>query len=161
MLGGSTSWRHLGQAPSEGGPELEQARGSASIRADKNAAFIFFAICNPDNMEKADKALLEVVNELLKKGVGEEELKLAKEGYLQEAKVGRAEDSHLLALSAQNLELGRSMKYHGDLENRVEVLTPSEAAKKQRPGSTLPTPDRLTIIRAGDFTKKSKTPEKK
>src|SRR5690606_1596421 len=62
---------------------------------DKRASVTIFAICNPENMQKVDQAILEELNRLLEKGVTEKELAEAKQGYLQQLKVARSEDDQL------------------------------------------------------------------
>src|SRR5205814_6448432 len=83
---------------------------------DKRTAFSIFAICNPANMEKLKKAIDEEVARLLKNGVTNDELNLAKRGYLQGQEVTRTDDGSLARILTENLRAGRTMQYYADLE---------------------------------------------
>lgn len=117
---------------------------------DKRASVTIFAICNPENMQKVDQAILEELNRLLEKGVTEKELAEAKQGYLQQLKVARSEDDQLCALLANLLEADRSMQYYSDLEANIEKadLQAIHAAVKKYLD-----PQKLTIVHAGTFAK--------
>jgi zinc protease len=117
---------------------------------DKNAQFTLYAIANPANMDKADKAALEVLRKLLKEGVTEAELDQAKKGYLEELKLARANDSHLASTLRQGLYLDRNFLYYADLEQRMQALTADDVNRALRANLL---PDRLVIIKAGDFQK--------
>ena len=101
-------------------------------------------------MAKADKYMEEVIAKLLKEGVTEKELTAAKQGYLQEAKVNRSNDSTLRSYLQSNLHLGRNMKFYGDQESQVEKLTVPEvnSALAGLPGAP------AARNQAGDFNKK-------
>ena len=50
---------------------------------DKDASFTMFAICNPTNIDKVEKAIKEELAKMHKEGVSETELAEAKKAYLE------------------------------------------------------------------------------
>ena len=117
---------------------------------DDRTLFYIYAICNPANMPKVEKAIREEVDLMLKDGVTAEELDAAKQGFLQGEQVGRTEDSQLAAIIEESLEAGRSLKYQADLEARVMKVTPADVVKACRKYLD---PSKLVIVEAGDFRK--------
>src|SRR3954454_21095233 len=82
---------------------------------DKVGVFMAYAICNPNVIEKVDKAAIEEISKAIKEGVSEDELKAAQKGYLEEMKVERGSDSTLAGMLQRGLYLGRTMQYYADL----------------------------------------------
>jgi zinc protease len=118
---------------------------------DRSARFLMFAICNPANMDKVNKAMLEELDLIRKEGVSAKELDEAKKAYLASLKVARGNDANLAALLQAALEAGRTLTYYSDLANQVEALTPEAVQAVFRKYID---PANLVIIRAGDFKKK-------
>ena len=112
--------------------------------------FYIYAICNPANMPKVEKAIREELDLMLKDGVTAEELDAAKQGFLQGEQVARTEDSQLAAIIEESLDAGRSLKYQADLEARVMKVTPADVLKACRKYLD---PSKLVIVEAGDFRK--------
>jgi zinc protease len=117
---------------------------------DKVGLFVAFAMCNPKVIEKVDKASLEEIDKILKQGVSAEEMSAAKQGYLEEMKVGRGSDGTLAGMMLSLLHLGRTFDYYADIERKVANMDRNEV--NQVLGRYI-TPNRLIIIRAGDFNK--------
>ena len=78
------------------------------------------------------------------------ELESAKQGFLEEMKVKRANDSGIASLLREGLYLGRTMKYFADLEKKIAELSVAEVNQAL---SAHLIPDRLVVFRAGDFMK--------
>jgi zinc protease len=119
---------------------------------DRRASFVISAICNPDNIKKLETTIREELDRLLKGGVTADELERAKHGYLEEQQVSRTSDGALASVLADNLYVGRTMRYYGDLERKIAAVTPEQvlsAIKKHVD------PARLTIVTAGDFPGKT------
>ena len=119
---------------------------------DKVGTFGSYAIYNPENSERLEKAYREELERLSKEGVTADELKAAKSAALQSFQVERSQDNGLARKLAQYLTKaeGRSFAHDAELEKRIGALTPgqvSAAAKKYLDYS------KLTIVKAGDFTK--------
>jgi zinc protease len=101
-------------------------------------------------MSKVKTAIREELTRLLEKGVMAEEVDKAKSGYLQSLQVGRSDDGQLAQLLANNLSVGRDMKYYADLEQKIQKLTPQQIHEAFRKHIH---PDMLFIAAAGDFSK--------
>ena len=119
---------------------------------DKVSQFLVYAFCNPEVIDKVDKGALEELDKLLKKGITEEELKLARTAILEEAKVDRGKDNYLASTLREGLNLGRTMAYYADYEKKIGALT---VADVNRAMAAHVTSGRLVIVRAGDFNKKA------
>ncbi len=117
---------------------------------DKSARFLLFAICNPANIGKVDRAMLEELDKLLAKGVEEKELAEAKTAYLKSLKVQRSSDSGLAGMLSSELYAGRTSAYYADLEKKVAALTVDEVNAALKKALD---PKALIIIEAGDFRK--------
>lgn len=124
---------------------------------DRLASLLVYAIYNPTVADKVEKGAREEITKLLTKGISEEEIKSAKQGFLEELKVERGKDGALAGILASNLHLGRTFQYYADLEKKVESLTPAEITEVL---GRYVDPNRLVAVRAGDFSKKG-NPEKK
>jgi len=126
------------------------------VNADDNdqiGDFVSYAIYNPVNSARLEAAYREEMELLSAKGVTADELKAAKSAALQSFQVDRSQDDGLARKLAQYLTKteGRTfVGYDQELETRIAALTPeqvSAAAKKYLDYS------KLTIVKAGDFTK--------
>src|SRR5260370_409852 len=93
---------------------------------DKVGLFLAFAMCNPDVIEKVDKAALEEINKVLKQGATAEEISAAKQGFLEEMKVERGSDGTLAGMMQDGLHLGRTFDYYADLERKIAGLDAKE-----------------------------------
>lgn len=133
----------------------------AQLQADAQdnvGMLMSYAICNPQNIDKVDKGTLEEMRKLIKEGTTSEELAKAQKGYLQEMQVQRGNDSMLAGMLRQSLYLGRTFQYFADLEKKIEGLSVEDV---NRAVGKYISPDRLVIIRAGDFSKKASAPPQK
>lgn len=124
---------------------------------EDRSLFYVYAICNPANMSKVEKAIREELDLMLKEGVTEEELDAAKQGFLQGEQVDRTEDDKLAAIIEESLDAGRTLKYQSDLETRVMKVTPADVLKACRKYLD---PNKLVIVEAGDFRAKEAASEK-
>ncbi len=117
---------------------------------DTSGVFGSYAIYNPENLDKLDKAYKEELNKIIKEGIKADELEAAKSGYLQNQQVERSQDNVLVYKLNNNLYLNRSMSWEADQEKMIANLTVEQvnAALKKYIH-----PDKLVIIKAGDFDK--------
>ena len=151
ILGGGTLSSRLGN-------RVRQKEGlSYGVRSmyaaqplDRSAQFMIYAICNPVNLDKVDKAIAEELEKLLKDGVEATELEEAKKAFLEQFKVQRTNDGTLAAQLANGLHTGRNFFYYSDLEKKVSTLTPQQVAEALRKHLDL---KRLVVISAGDLKK--------
>ena len=117
---------------------------------DNRSIFYTYAICNPANMTKVKAAIREELDLLRAKGVTDEELASAKQGWLQSQAVGRGNDGTLVGTLSSTARAGRSMEYYSGLETKVRSVTTEqvlEAVQKYLD------PERIVIVAAGDFEK--------
>jgi zinc protease len=152
LLGGSTLSSRLGNRvrQKEGLSYGVQSHYNADAQ-DKRAIFQMLAICNPKNIDKVDKAMLEEVEKLCKEGVTETELADAKKAYLASLKQNRGSDAGLAGILQSELHVGRSIAYYGELEKKIADLTVEQVNSAFRHHID---PKKLVIVRAGDFKKK-------
>jgi len=153
VLGGSPTARLFDRLRQKEGVSYGAGSKFQADPQDKYGVLMIYAICNPDNLDKADKAALDVVGSTLKDGITEKELATAKKAYLQELKVKRANDSGLATTLGAFLHIGRTFEFYDDLEKKVNALTVSDVNRAMADYLSI---DRLVIVRAGDFSKKKK-----
>jgi zinc protease len=117
---------------------------------DPYTLFLTFAICNPENIDKVDQGAVQEITKLVKEGVSATELESAKKGLLEEMKVERGSDTGIGSMLREGLYLNRTMKYYADVEKKIAELDVNEVNQAL---ATHINPNRLVIIRAGDFKK--------
>ncbi|GAB4025113.1 M16 family metallopeptidase [Spirosoma koreense] len=120
---------------------------------DKTGMFMTYAIYNPENAERLEKAFREEMDKAVKEGFTADEIKAARSGLLQARMVSRAQDASLVGTLNNYLYLNRTMNWDADLEKKIESLTPEQvnAAMKKHID-----PAKISIIKAGDFAKAAK-----
>ena len=109
-----------------------------------------YAIYNPDNADKLDKAMKEEFAKLLKDGITADELKAAKSGYLQSQQVNRSEDQNLVSKLSNYLALDRTLSFDADQEKAIENLTVAQVNEALR---KYVKPDKFVVVKAGEFEK--------
>jgi zinc protease len=117
---------------------------------DKSGSFLAYAIYAPQNVERLEAAFKEEIARALKDGFTEDEVKAAKSGWLQSRQVSRAQDNELAGKLASYLFLNRTLAWDADFEKKVMALTPDEIAAALRRHLD---PAKITIVKAGDFSK--------
>ena len=124
---------------------------SSSLTAsswDQRASFSITAISNPQNAGKVVKAAQEELDRLVRDGVTAEELRNAKQGFLQAQKVARSTDTALAGVLTTLRHHDRTMAFEAEFDQKVEALTPDtvNAALKKHLD-----PKKLVVVTAGDF----------
>jgi zinc protease len=117
---------------------------------DPVGSFFAFAIYAPENAEKLEAAFKDEINKAVTAGFTAEEIAAAKSGWLQSRTVQRAQDGGLAGTLNNYLFIKRDLKWDEAYEKKVQDLTPEQinaAVKKYL------TPDKINIIKAGDFAK--------
>ncbi len=117
---------------------------------DEASTFLANAIYAPENADKLEAAFRDEVRKAITEGFTQQEIDEAKNGWLLSRRLSRAQDNALAGGLSQNLYLGRTYKHSQELEDKVNALTAEQvnAAMKKHL-----TPDKITIIKAGDFAK--------
>lgn len=117
---------------------------------DKVGTFLAYAIYAPENAEKLEAAFRDEIDKAVTAGFTAEEIAAAKSGWLQSRTVTRAQDPSLAGTLNNYLFIPRDLKWDEAMEKKVQDLTPEQinaAVKKYL------TPDKINIIKAGDFAK--------
>jgi zinc protease len=117
---------------------------------DPYTTFLAYAICNPNAIDKVNQGAVEEIARLAKEGVASPELEEAKKGLLEKMKVQRSSDGRIAAMLREALYLNRTMQWEADLEKKIAALSVGDVNQAL---SAHLTPNRLVIIRAGDFSK--------
>jgi zinc protease len=151
MLGGNATSRLFDRLRQKEGLSYGAGSFMQVDSKDPFGVFMMFAICNPKNMDKADKVALEVLGKTLKDGITDKELAEAQKAYLQDLKVARANDSYLAGQLREGLYLGRTFEFQAELEKKIATLSAPDVNQAL---ARFLSSGRLIIIRAGDFNKK-------
>lgn len=129
---------------------LSYGAGSMFFAAvfDSRAEMLLNAIYNPDNLGKVLKGADEELDRFIRKGVTDEELAAAKDGYLKRRELARSNDATLARQIANQLYEGRTMEFEGQRDEQIRQLTTvqvNEAIRKHLDSK------RLVVVTAGDF----------
>lgn len=117
---------------------------------DESGTYFANAIYAPENGEKLEASFKDEIAKVLREGFTPEEVETAKNGWLQSRQLSRAQDRELAGRLNNYLFLNRTIAWDAELENRVKALT---AAQINAAMQKYITPDKITIIKAGDFAK--------
>ena len=120
---------------------------------DRSGQFVTFAIYAPQNAARLEAAFKEEIARMLKDGFTAAELNEARSGYLQQRLQTRANDNSLAAALSNQLYLDRTLAYDIEFEKRIAALTPQQLVEAMR---KYVDPSKITIVKAGDFTKTGK-----
>lgn len=115
---------------------------------DKSASFSGFAIYNPGNSAKLVAAFREEIERVRREGFRDDELREAKNGWLQGRNLNRSQDATLAGQLSNQLRLGRTPAWDADFERRVAALTVDDVNAAFRKWIR---PEALVIVEAGDF----------
>ncbi len=119
---------------------------------DSSGSFVSYALYAPQNAGRLETAMREEMDRVLKDGFTDSEVAEAKKGYLQAQQVGRAQDSSLARALAGSMYLKRTLAWDEDFEKKIAALTPADVAAAMRKHLD---PAQFTVVKAGDFAKKS------
>jgi zinc protease len=122
---------------------------------EKFAQFLAIAVSNPQNSPKVERAFKEEIAKAVNTGFTPEEVATVKKAFLQEAVLGRSEDSSLARTLARNAQNGWTMAHDGEIESKISKLTADDvnAALKRRLD-----PASISDFKAGDFKKAAVNP---
>ena len=115
---------------------------------DPSGSFSAIAIYAPENAAAVQAAFIEEMEKVVTEGFTEEELDVAKQGWLESQQLARAQDSQLAGALSQGLYFDRTFMFAADIEDRVRSLTVQEVNQAVRDRLDL---SRMTIVKAGDF----------
>jgi zinc protease len=120
-------------------------------KEDDNSQFRIGAIYAPENADRLVTGVREEIDASLKQGFAGPEFAAFKQGLLQERRIDRAQDESLAHRLADNLYLGRTMAYSGEVDRKIAALTPEDVQSVLK---KYVDPARFVTVVAGDFAKK-------
>jgi zinc protease len=122
---------------------------------EESGSFRATAIYAPQNVNKVETAMRDVLSQVLKDGFTSEEVAAAKKGWLQSRTVSRSQDRELMGSLSSAAYEGRTMAHGAELERKVQALTPQQIIEAMRRHLD---PSRLSVVKAGDYDKAGVTP---
>jgi zinc protease len=150
ILGGHTGARLWNRLREKEGISYNVNSNFTAFSQDPYAVFSVQAICNPANINRADKSVLDVLDRTLKEGFSEKELADAKKANLQGLQVALGSDGYVATCLSNYLHLNRTFDYVAELEKKISALT---VADVNRAMTKYLSCDKLVTVRAGDFKK--------
>jgi zinc protease len=151
IFGGSTLASRLGdRIRQKEGLSYGATSSFVASPLDPVATLTVTVSTNPANIGKVTAAVTEELQRFLKDGPTQKELDDAKQAFLESQKVGRTGDAAIAGQIASNLNTGRKFAHIADLEKDILALTPAKVAEAFRKYAD---PNKLVVIRAGDFGK--------
>ena len=118
---------------------------------DRAGNWTAYAIAAPGNVAKVEAALRDELARALKEGFTDAEVASAKSGVMQMRVQNRAQDSTLAPAWVALMHLGRTFQFSKQFEEKILALKPAELQAALR---KYVDPSKLTVVKAGDFTKK-------
>jgi zinc protease len=118
---------------------------------EANSRLGVYAIFAPENLEKVRRGFAEVMAGALQDGFTDAEVGHAKEGLMQERRLGRSEDGSVAGALANQAYLGRTWANSGLIDAAIEKLTTTDVNAALR---KYVKPDDMGYAFAGDFAKK-------
>jgi zinc protease len=151
IFGGSTLASRIGdRIRQKDGLSYGATSSFAASSRDPVASLTVTVSTNPANIGKVTDAVMEELQRFLKDGPTDKEVADAKQAFVEAQKVGRTGDAAIAAQIVSNLNTGRTFAFAADQEKAILALTPAGVADAFRKYID---PQRLVVIRAGDFQK--------
>jgi zinc protease len=125
------------------------ANARVAIPAEGDSAMLTATVSlNPANGPKVEFSYMDELRKTLKEGFTAAEVAGAKKAYLDSRMVARSQDAALMNQLAQHEQLGRTMKWDEQLEQKIQSLTPEQINAAFRKYID---PAAVSIVKAGDF----------
>ena len=151
ILGGSTLASRIGdRIRQKEGLSYGATSSFVASSRDPVASLTVTVSTNPVNIDKVTAAVMEELQRFLKDGPTDKEVADAKQAFVESQKVGRSGDAAIAGQIVSNLNTNRTFAFAADQEKAILALTPAKVADAFRKHVD---PQRLVIIRAGDFQK--------
>lgn len=148
--GGSLSSRLGDRVRQKEGLSYGVGSNIGSHPIDERTTFSIFAITNPSKRDRLVEVIGEELDKLISDGITEDELKRAKQGYLQNEQLSRTDDRSLAQLLSAAAFAGRTLAYDAKFEKVISELEVDDVDKAV---AKYLEPKRLIIVTAGDFAK--------
>jgi zinc protease len=125
------------------------ANARIAVPSEGDAAMLSGTVSlNPVNGPKVEASFQDELAKTLKEGFTDAEVAKAKQAFLDARMVARSSDAGLLSQLATHEQLGRTMKWDEQVEQRIRALTAAQvnAAFRKHVDAAA-----LTIVKAGDW----------
>jgi zinc protease len=151
ILGGSTLASRIGdRIRQKEGLSYGATSSFVASSRDPVASLTVTVSTNPANIDKVATAFMEELQRFLKDGPTDKEVADAKHAFVEAQKVSRTGDAAIAGQIVSNLNTDRTFAFAADQETAMLALTPAKVADAFRKHVD---PNRLVVIRAGDFQK--------
>lgn len=117
---------------------------------EESGVFSANAIYAPQNVERLEAAFKEELQKVVTEGFTADEITQAKQGWLLNRQRSRGQDVSLMNTLINNLFIGRTFTWDGELEQKVQSLTPEQINAAMKKYLKV---DKISIVKAGDFAK--------
>ncbi|HEX4934546.1 MAG TPA: insulinase family protein, partial [Gemmatimonadaceae bacterium] len=119
---------------------------------DRASSWSAYAIAAPANIARVEAAFREELARAIKEGFTDAEVAAAKSGVLQAGVQGRAQDAGVASRWVSYLYLDRTFtSFSKAFEDKIRALTPAQVSAALRKHVD---PAKVTVVKAGDFSKK-------
>ena len=108
------------------------------------------AILAPQNLGKGKAAILEEIDRLIKDGVTDDEVAVARKAWIEQSDNGLADDGGLIGLLRNDRFVGRDFAWHQAYRVKLAKVT---AADVNRVVRAYLQPSKFIVIEAGDLAK--------
>src|SRR5262245_8150135 len=152
MLGGSASARIWNRLRQKEGLSYGAGSGFKVDAQDRYGYFIGYAICAPQNVPRAMKAMIEEITGIVQKGVTQEELNKAKASWRKDFDRDLSSDGHVLGELASDLFIGRTMAFDQRVADSIAKLTVGDVNRVLKKWVR---PQALVKVMAGDQKKQN------
>ena len=126
VLGESSNSRLMKRLRHEGGMSYGAGAAYAAGSQDPVGSFLGYAICAPQNAEKALEAMQDEVHSWMTEGITEEELVDAKKSYQLNFERSIANDRTLVRRLVRGLELDRTLQFQAELLAQIQQLSQAD-----------------------------------
>jgi zinc protease len=151
IFGGSTLASRIGdRIRQKDGLSYGATSSLAASSRDRVGTLTVTVSTNPANIDKVTAAVMEELQRFLKDGPTDREVADAKQALVEAEKVGRTRDAAIAGQIVSNLETGRTFAFAAEQEKAILALTPTKVTEAFHKYID---PQRLVVLRAGDFRK--------
>ncbi|MFO0984595.1 MAG: pitrilysin family protein [Planctomycetota bacterium] len=148
ILGGSLSSRLMNRLRQKDGFSYGCGSSLGASAFEQSGAFLAYGMCAPENIAGAISAAREELERLLADGITPQELDDARKGYREQEAVLLAQDRLLAQLLLASLHADRTLQFAQAMLAKIERLEPADVVAAF---ARHVQPDRLVVVRAGDF----------
>jgi zinc protease len=149
--GGNLDSRLARRIRTQEGLSYSVAASLSGHPVDPMGQLFAYAIYAPENAEAVEAAFVGEIERAVRDGFTEDELRAAKQGWLELRQISRAQDSSLAGALSQGLYFDRTLMHDAELEQRVAGLTLEEVNRAFRTWIDL---SKMTFVKAGSFTQR-------